>query len=48
LLVGYQFEDNQVVAVYQEEELSTSFTVDEGIALNSLVRDHDNITVTEK
>jgi hypothetical protein len=47
-IVGYQFEDDQVNVVYQEEELPTSFIVDEGVALNSLVRGHDDITITEK
>jgi hypothetical protein len=44
---GYQFEDIQVDEVYQEEELPTTFTVDEGVALNSLVGDRDDITVDE-
>jgi hypothetical protein len=46
-IVGYQFEDNQADEVYQEEELSTTFTVDEGVALNSLVGDRDDINVNE-
>jgi hypothetical protein len=45
--VGYQFEDDQVDEVYQEEELPTTLTVDEGVALNSLVGDRDDITVDE-
>jgi hypothetical protein len=32
---------------YREEELPTTFTGDEGVALNSLVRDRDDITVDE-
>jgi hypothetical protein len=43
---GYQFEDDQADEFYQEE-LPTTFTVDEGVALNSLVRDRDDITVDE-
>jgi cytochrome c oxidase assembly protein Cox11 len=44
---GYQFEDDQANEVYQEEELPTTFTIDEGVALNSLVRDCDDITFDE-
>jgi hypothetical protein len=44
---GYQFEDDQANEVYQEEELPTTFTVDEGVALNSLVGDRDDITADE-
>jgi hypothetical protein len=44
---GYQFEDDQTDEVYQEEELPTTFTVDEGVALNSLVGDRDDITTYE-
>jgi hypothetical protein len=35
--VGYQPEDEHANDVYQEEELPTTFTIDEGVALNSLV-----------
>ncbi|KAL5648798.1 hypothetical protein ACJX0J_039607, partial [Zea mays] len=34
---GYQFEDEHANGVYQEEELPTTFTIDEGVALNSLL-----------
>jgi hypothetical protein len=44
---GYQFEDGQADEVYQEEELSTTFTVDESVAHNSQVGDRDDITVDE-
>jgi hypothetical protein len=44
--VGYQFEDNQADEVYQKE-LPTTFTVDEGVALNSLVGDCDDLTADE-
>jgi hypothetical protein len=44
---GYQFEDEQADDVYQEEELPTTFTVDEGVALNSLVRDCNDVTPYE-
>jgi hypothetical protein len=44
---GYQFEDEHDDEVYQEEELPTTFTVDEGVALNSLVGDHNDITPDE-
>jgi hypothetical protein len=43
----YQFEDDQVDEVYQLEELPTTFTLDEGVALNSLVGDRDDIIVNE-
>jgi hypothetical protein len=44
---GYQFKDEQVDDVYQEEELPTTFTVDEGVALNSLVGDRNDVTTDE-
>ncbi len=44
---GYQFEDEQANEVYQEEELPATFTVNEGVALNSLVRDRDDVTADE-
>jgi hypothetical protein len=44
---GYQFEDEHADEVYQEEELPTTFTVDEGVALNSLVEDRNDITTDE-
>jgi hypothetical protein len=44
---GYQFEDDQTDEVYQEEELPPTFNVDEGVALNSLVGDRDDITTDE-
>jgi hypothetical protein len=45
--VGYQFKDEQANDVYQEEEMPTTFTVDEGVALNSLVGNHNDVTVDE-
>jgi hypothetical protein len=45
--IGYQFKDGQADEVYHEKELPTTFTVDEGVALNSLVEDCDDITVDE-
>ena len=44
---GYQFEDEQADDVYQEEELPTTFTIDEGVALNSLVGDRNDVTTDE-
>ena len=44
---GYQFKDEQVNDVYQEEELPTTFTIDEGFALNSLVGDRNDVTADE-
>jgi hypothetical protein len=44
---GYQFEDEHADDVYQEEELPTTFTIDEGVALNSLVGDRNDVTADE-
>jgi hypothetical protein len=44
---GYQFEDEQADDVYQEEELPATFTIDEGVALNSLVGDRNDVTADE-
>jgi hypothetical protein len=44
---GYQFKDEHADDVYQEEELPTTFTVDEGVALNSLVGDRNDVTTDE-
>jgi hypothetical protein len=46
-IAGYQFEDEHVDDVYQEEELPNTFTIDEGVALNSLVGDRNDVTVDE-
>ena len=46
-IVDYQFEDEQADDVYQEEELPTTFTIDEGVALNSLVGDRNDVTTDE-
>jgi hypothetical protein len=40
-------EDEQADDVYQEEELPTTFTIDEGVALNSLVGDRNDVTADE-
>jgi hypothetical protein len=39
----YQLKDEQADDVYQEEELPTTFTIDEGVALNSLVGDRNDV-----
>jgi hypothetical protein len=44
---GYQFEDEHADDVYQEEELPITFNIDEGVALNSLVRDRNDVTADE-
>jgi hypothetical protein len=44
---GYQFEDEHGDDVYQEEELPTTFTIDEGVTLNSLVGDRNDVTTDE-
>jgi hypothetical protein len=43
----YQFEEERADDVYQEEELPTTFTIDEGVALNSLVGDRNDVTTDE-
>jgi hypothetical protein len=42
---AYHFDDKHVDEIYQEEELPTSFVVEPGVALDSLVGDGDNVTV---
>jgi hypothetical protein len=37
--VAYHFDDEQVDEIYQEEELPTSFVIEHGAALDSLVGD---------
>jgi hypothetical protein len=44
---GYQYEDEHADDVYQEDELPSTFTIDEGVALNSLVGDRNDVTVDE-
>jgi hypothetical protein len=44
---GYQFEDEHADDVYQEEELPTTFTIDESVARNSLVGDRNDVTADE-
>jgi hypothetical protein len=46
-IAGYQFEDEQADDVYQEEELPTTFIIDEGVALNSLVGDRNDVAADE-
>jgi hypothetical protein len=42
--VAYHFDDEQVDDIYQEEELSTSFVVELGVAHDSLLGDGDDVT----
>jgi hypothetical protein len=42
---AYHFDDEQVDEIYQEEELPTSFVVELGVALDSLVGDGDDATI---
>jgi hypothetical protein len=44
----YYFDDEQVDEIYQEEELPTSFVVEPGAALDSLVRDGADVTILQK
>jgi hypothetical protein len=45
---AYHFDDEQVDEIYQEEELPTSFVVEPGVALDSLVGDGDDVSVLQK
>jgi hypothetical protein len=44
----YHFDDEHVEEIYQEEELTTSFVVEHGAALDSLVRDGADVTILRK
>jgi hypothetical protein len=46
--VAYHFDDEHVDEIYQKEELSTSFVVEPGVALDSLVGDGVDVTVLQK
>jgi hypothetical protein len=46
--VAYHFDDELVDEIYQEEELPTSFVVEPGTALDSLVGDGADVTVLRK
>jgi hypothetical protein len=46
--VAYHLDDEQVDEIYQEEELPTSFVVEPGAALDSLVGDGADVTVLQK
>jgi hypothetical protein len=46
--VVYHFDDEQVDEIYQEEELPTSFVIEPGTTLDSLVGDGANVTVLQK
>jgi hypothetical protein len=45
--VVYHFDDEHVDEIYQEEELPTSFVVEPGAALDSLVRDGADVTILQ-
>jgi hypothetical protein len=45
---AYHFYDEQVVEIYQEEELPTSFVIEPGATLDSLVGDGVDVTVIQK
>jgi hypothetical protein len=45
---AYHFDDEQVDKIYQEEKLPTSFVVEPGVVLNSLVGDGADVTVLQK
>jgi len=45
---GYEFNDDQADEVYQEEELPSSFVIEPGAGLNSLVGDSNDITIVAK
>jgi hypothetical protein len=44
----YHFDDEQVDEIYQEEELSTSFVVEPGAALDFLVGDGADVIILQK
>jgi hypothetical protein len=46
--VAYHFDDELVDEIYQEEELPTSFVVEPGTTLDSLVGDGADVTVLRK
>jgi hypothetical protein len=46
--VAYHFDDEQVDEIHQEEELPTSFVIEPGAALDSLVGDGTDVTVLQK
>jgi hypothetical protein len=45
---AYHFDDEHADEIYQEEELPTSFVVEPGVALDSLVGDDDDVTILQK
>jgi hypothetical protein len=46
--VAYRFDDERVDEIYQEEELPTSFVIEPGAALDSLVGDGADVTILQK
>jgi hypothetical protein len=44
----YHFDDEEVDEIYREEELPTSFVVEPGVVLDSLVGDGDDVTILQK
>jgi hypothetical protein len=45
---AYHFDDEQVDEIYQEEEFPTSFVIEPGATLDSLVGDGADVTVLQK
>jgi hypothetical protein len=45
---AYHFNDEQIDEIYQEEELPTSFIIEPGAALDSLVADGADVIVLQK
>jgi hypothetical protein len=45
---AYHFDNEQVDEIYQQEELPTSFVVEPGAALDSLVGDGADVTILQK
>jgi hypothetical protein len=45
---AYHFDDEQIDEIYQEEELPTSFVIEPGATLDSLVGDGVDVTVIQK
>jgi hypothetical protein len=46
--VAYHFDDEQVDEIYQEEEFPTSFVIETGATLDSLVGDGADVIVLQK
>jgi hypothetical protein len=46
--IAFHIDDRQIDEVYQEEELPTTFVVEPGVTLDSLVEDGDDVPILQK